>query len=401
MQKIINDPVHGFITINDELIYQLISHPYFQRLRRIKQMALAYLVYPGAVHTRLHHALGAYHLMFKVMEELKLKKIPITPEEEQAAKIAILLHDIGHAPFSHALEHTLVNVHHEDISMLIMEKLNQEFQGQLSLAIEIFKGSYKKKFLHQLVSSQLDMDRLDYLARDSFFTGVSEGVIGYDRIIKMMTVVDDQIMIEEKGIHSVEKFLIARRLMYWQVYLHKTVMGSELMLTKILQRAKQKLQEKHDLFTTPSLRFFLENEYDLDDFKSNEDCLRHYVNLDDTDITTAIKFWSTHSDPILTTLCHHLLNRRLFKLKFYNEPDSDEKKAYLKQWLSKNNYSDEELAYYVVEGHVSNTTYDTTSGEIQIIYKNQRTHTIDQVDHALITHELQVPIKKHYICHLN
>ncbi|HQW46204.1 MAG TPA: HD domain-containing protein, partial [Chitinophagaceae bacterium] len=238
MRKIINDPVHGFITIDNDLIYSLISHPYFQRLRRIKQMALAYLVYPGAVHTRLHHALGAYHLMQKAIEELKQKGVDINDEEAQGAKIAILLHDIGHGPFSHALEHTLVDVHHEELSLLIMEKLNEEYEGKLQVAIDIFTGKYPKTFLHQLVSSQLDVDRLDYLARDSFFTGVSEGVVGYERIIKMLTVHEGELVVEEKGIHSIEKFLISRRLMYWQVYLHKTVLSSELMLVNILKRAK-------------------------------------------------------------------------------------------------------------------------------------------------------------------
>jgi HD superfamily phosphohydrolase len=260
IRKIINDPVHGFITIDDELIYDVLSHPAFQRLRRIKQMALAYLVYPGAVHTRLHHALGAYHLMGMAIDELRAKNIEITHEEEQAAKLAILLHDIGHGPFSHALENTLVNIHHETISKMLIEYLNKEFDGQLSLALEVFKGTYHKKFLHQLISSQLDVDRLDYLARDSFFTGVSEGVVGYDRIIKMFSVHKDELVVEEKGIHSVEKFLIARRLMYWQVYLHKTVLSSELLLVNILKRAKELTRGGHQLFSTPALSVFLDAE---------------------------------------------------------------------------------------------------------------------------------------------
>lgn len=398
MQKIINDPVHGFITIDDELIYQLIAHPYFQRLRRIKQMALAYLVYPGAVHTRLHHALGAYHLMYKVLRELRLKGIMITEEEDQAAKIAILLHDIGHAPFSHALEHSLVSVHHEDISSLIMEKLNDEFNGKLSTAIAIFKGTYSKHFLHQLVSSQLDMDRLDYLARDSFFTGVSEGVIGYDRIIKMMTVMHDEVVIEEKGIHSVEKFLIARRLMYWQVYFHKTVMSSEMMLVQILKRAKELIHSGHALFATPSLSFFLNKEMHLHDFESNPSCLEHYTQLDDTDISTAIKFWVRSDDAILARLCSNLIERKLFKLKFVT---TEEAKTRYSQWVEAQTNDSEQQNYFWLEGDVTHTAYDNQGGKINILFKDGHLQEINALEHGLISGELQVPVKKHYICHLN
>ena len=269
-RKIINDPVYGFITIDDPLIFQLISHPYYQRLRRIHQMALAQLVYPGAVHTRLHHSLGAYHLICQAIHELRSKGIEISSAEEQGAKIAILLHDIGHGPFSHALEHVLIEeLHHEDISLLIFEKLNEEFNGQLTIALDIFKGTYPKPYLHQLISSQLDVDRMDYLTRDSFYSGVSEGVIGYDRIIKMMTVHHNELVVEEKGVYSIEKFLIARRLMYWQVYLHKTVIAAEQMLVKIPERAKVLSTEGRNLFATPCFSYFLNNSISREEFKND------------------------------------------------------------------------------------------------------------------------------------
>lgn len=394
MRKIINDPVHGFITVDDELIYSLIAHPYFQRLRRIKQMALAYLVYPGAVHTRLHHALGAYHLMYQVLEELKLKKIHITKEEEQAVKIAILLHDIGHGPFSHALEHSLVNVNHEYLSLLIMQKLNEELNGQLDLAIDIFRGHYKKKFLHQLVSSQLDMDRLDYLARDSFFTGVSEGIIGYDRIIKMMTVKHDEILIEEKGIHSVEKFLIARRLMYWQVYLHKTVMSSELMLLHILKRAKELVQQHHSLFATPALHFFLKQNAGEEHFLADSDCLKHFIMLDDTDIASAIKVWCEEKDPLLSSLCRSLMSRNLYKLKFIQE-------AEYTSFQAQSTSTSAESMPMKMTGCVVHQTYDRSHGKISILYRDHSIREITEVENPLIREELTLPTKKYYICGLN
>lgn len=393
MRKIINDPVHGFITIDDELIYSLIAHPYFQRLRRIKQMALAYLVYPGAVHTRLHHALGAYHLMYQVLEELKLKKVPITKEEEQAVKIAILLHDIGHGPFSHALEHSLVNVNHEYLSLLIMQKLNEEFDGKLTMAIEIFKGNYQKKFLHQLVSSQLDMDRLDYLARDSFFTGVSEGIVGYDRIIKMMMVEEDEILIEEKGIHSVEKFLIARRLMYWQVYLHKTVMSSELMLLEILKRAKYLVQHNQSLFATPALSFFLKQHIGEEEFSRKEACLKHFIMLDDTDISSAIKVWCDEKDELLSTLCRAVMSRKLFKLKFIKEDEFN-------LLASTRNISNHSHSIQLL-GSVLHQTYNSKKAPIRILYKDGSIREITEVENPLISRELTLPTKKYYICSLN
>ncbi len=400
LRKIINDPVHGFITIDDELIYQIISHPYYQRLRRIKQMALAYLVYPGAVHTRLHHSLGAYHLMHCAIAELKQKGILISPEEEQGAKIAILLHDVGHGPFSHALENTLVNVPHEQLSLLIMEKLNEELNGKLNMAIDIFKGHYEKKFLHQLVSSQLDVDRLDYLARDSFFTGVSEGVIGYDRIIKMLTVINDQLVVEEKGIHSIEKFLIARRLMYWQVYLHKTVLSSELMLVNVLKRARELAGKGQVLFATPALQFFLEDSFSLADFQSNKICLSQFLLLDDFDIVASIKVWAQHEDKILADLCSRLANRNLFKVKFLTTETPEEIEKIRQGIKLKNNFSDDELDYYFIQDATSNHAYSVGDEHIKIAFKSGELKEISQVENTLIGAGLLVPVKKPYICFL-
>jgi len=400
LRKIINDPVHGFITIDDALIYTIISHPYYQRLRRIKQMALAYLVYPGAVHTRLHHSLGAYHLMHNAIHELKSKEVNISYEEEQGAKIAILLHDIGHGPFSHALEHTLVDVNHEQLSLMIMQKLNIELNGQLDLAIAIFTNQYSKKFLHQLVSSQLDVDRLDYLARDSFFTGVSEGVIGYDRIIKMMMVIDDELVVEEKGLHSIEKFLIARRLMYWQVYLHKTVLSSELMLVNILKRAKELRMAGDLLFATPAFDFFLSRILTMDEFVQDEDCLTRFLQLDDNDIISSVKVWASHPDPILSDLCQRLNGRKLFKVLFF----SDHQHAEVQEFKKSLNYLDEmsnvARPYYFLEDETSNRAYNTGDEKIKILYKNGQVKEISQVQDTLISAGLLLPIKKHYICYL-
>lgn len=400
MRKIINDPVHGFITIDDELIYNIISHPYYQRLRRIKQMALAYLVYPGAVHTRLHHSLGAYHLMQHAIEELVQKGIEISPEEAQGAKIAILLHDIGHGPFSHALEHTLVDVHHEELSLLIMETLNVEYHGKLQLAIDIFTGAYPKTFLHQLVSSQLDVDRLDYLARDSFFTGVSEGVVGYERILKMLTVHNGELVVEEKGIHSIEKFLISRRFMYWQVYLHKTVLSSELMLVKILKRAKELAKQDIELFATPPMKYFLNRDYTLSDFENDEQCLQQFLLLDDNDVISSVKVWATHPDSVLSNLCSRLNDRKLFKVKFLGVETTSQIEAWKKQVQSDFSISDEAIDYYFVQDATSNKTYTAGDEHIKILFKNGELKAISEVENTLITAELLVPVKKHYICYL-
>jgi HD superfamily phosphohydrolase len=399
LRKIINDPVHGFITINDELIGKIISHPYFQRLRRIKQMALAYLVYPGAVHTRFHHSLGAYHLMGCALDELKQKGISISQSEEQAAKIAILLHDIGHGPFSHALEHTVVDVHHEALSLLIMQKLNMEMKGDLTEAISVFTNQHPKKYLHQLVSSQLDVDRLDYLARDSFFTGVSEGVIGYDRIIKMLNVYNNELVVEEKGIHSIEKYLIARRLMYWQVYLHKTVLSSELMLVKILERAKLIHTIENPLFATPSLSFFLNQSYNIQSFHENEACLKHFCNLDDNDISTSIKVWASHTDKILSDLCTRLLNRNLFKVNYYSDASSLNLVEIISNMKQSMELNDDELKYYYSIDTISNTAYNEVEEEINIMFKNGQIQRISDVENTLIQATVSEHVKKQYICY--
>ncbi len=400
MRKIINDPVHGFVTIEDDLIFQIISHPYYQRLRRIKQMALAYLVYPGAVHTRLHHSLGAYHLMHNAIAELKQKGIEIDATEEQAAKIAILLHDVGHGPFSHALEHTLVDVTHEQLSLLIMQKLNKELNGQLDKAISIFTNQYPKHFLHQLVSSQLDVDRLDYLARDSFFTGVSEGVIGYDRIIKMLTVVNDELVVEEKGLHSIEKFLIARRLMYWQVYLHKTVLSSELMLVMILKRAKELVSSGVELFSTPAFQFFLSHSLRYEDFLNDDNCLSQFLLLDDNDVITSIKVWSTNPDPILSDLCKRLSERKLFKVVFYKEEERSEINQLKIDFLAKFQFEPNSQNYYWIEDETSNRAYNSGDEKIKIYFKDGKVKEISQVENTLISAGLLLPVKKHYICYL-
>ncbi len=396
IRKIINDPVHGFITIDDQLIYDVLSHPAFQRLRRIKQMALAYLVYPGAVHTRLHHALGAYHLMCMAIDELRAKEVDISMEEEQAAKLAILLHDIGHGPFSHALEHTLVNIHHELISDRFIEYLNQEFNGQLDLALKIFRGTYPKKFLHQLISSQLDVDRLDYLARDSFFTGVSEGVIGYDRIIKMFTVYNNELVVEEKGIHSVEKFLIARRLMYWQVYLHKTVLSSELLLVNILKRAKVLTRAGRTLFATPALKVFLSNE--IEENTIPDDFVDSFISLDDNDIASAIKVWAKSEDKILKELSLRLLNRKLFKVKYYNPSDNIDLDDMKRTVQEKLNLSEDEIGYYFMQDETSNMLYSQDEERIKILKKNGELIDVSEVEHPLINSSITEQVKKYYIC---
>ena len=399
MRKIINDPVHSFITINDELIMQVISHPYYQRLRRIKQMAMAYLVYPGAMHTRFQHSLGAYHLICLALDELKQKGNEITAQEEQGAKIAILLHDIGHGPFSHALEETLVNVKHEEISLLIMQALNKELGGKLQTAINIFLGKDCKPFLHQLVSSQLDVDRLDYLARDSFFTGVSEGVIGYDRIIKMLTVHNNQLAVEEKGIHSIEKFLIARRLMYWQVYLHKTVLSSEKLLVKILQRAKDIVRGKREVLGSPAFQFFLQNDFTLFDFETNEKCLKCFITLDDYDLLGAIKVWCTHEDMVLRSLSRRLVNRNLLKTIFLNEKDEVLLETIKKEVQERLNVTNEELVYFIINDSTSNMAYNVNEENINIVFKNGEIKDITQIDNSLIANSVGTAVKKYYICY--
>jgi HD superfamily phosphohydrolase len=396
IRKIINDPVYGFITIDHPLILQIVSHPWYQRLRNIHQMAFAHLVYPGAVHSRLHHSLGAYHLMSNALSELKSKGIDISRKEELGAKIAILLHDIGHGPFSHALEQELItDVHHEAISLLLMQKLNEAFNGQLQTAIDIFTNKHPKNFLHQLVSGQLDVDRLDYLNRDSFFTGVAEGVIGYDRIIKMLTVKDGELVVEEKAVYSIEKFLVSRRLMYWQVYLHKTVVSAEQMLQKILQRAK----EIKATSPSPFLNIFL----NLDDNKSASinDWLPEFCQLDDYDVMSSVKYWQLHPDKILSTLCRCLVERNLLKVKLQAEPFDEAFVAErTKEACDKLSISEKEAAYFVFTGEASNTTYNPKDESINILFKDGTIKDISKVDNALIQHNLSGTVKKYYICYL-
>jgi HD superfamily phosphohydrolase len=397
-RKIINDPVYGFITIDHPLILDIIAHPYYQRLRRIHQMAFAHLVYPGAVHSRLLHSLGAYHLMSCAISELRSKGVEITEDEALAAKIAILLHDAGHGPYSHALENELIkNVNHESISLLIMQTLNEHYSGRLKMAIEIFTDKYSKAFLHQLVSGQLDVDRMDYLSRDSFFTGVAEGVISYDRILKMLVVKNDELMIEEKGIYSIEKFLVARRLMYWQVYLHKAVVSAEMLLVKIIQRAKELMVRGEDISAaTENLDFFLKNPESNRWIKLH---LERFCSLDDFDVMTTIKNWSHHPDKILSTLCRGLVDRRLFKIKLQATPFDEsmlaEKKKKVKEEL---HISEADTKYFVFTGEASNTTYDPSDERINILFKDGNVKDISQIDNALIHQHLSGPMRKYYIC---
>lgn len=396
IRKIINDPVYGFITIDDPLILDIISHPVYQRLRNIHQMAFAHLVYPGAVHSRLHHSLGAYHLMCVALAELKSKGVPISTEEERGAKVAILLHDAGHGPFSHALEEELIpEFRHEMISLLLMEQLNRELGGQLDTAIAIFTGQYPKKFLGQLVSGQLDVDRMDYLNRDSFFTGVAEGVIGYDRILKMLTVWEDQLMVEEKAIYSIEKFLVSRRLMYWQVYLHKTVLCAEKMLQKVLHRAVSIRAQA----PSPFLNRFLGSGPESRGV--NDEWLQAFCQLDDHDLMGAVKSWQWHPDRVLATLCRFLVERKLLKVKLQAEPVDpafvEEKKQ---EACTRLGIGMEEAGYFVFSGVASNTTYNPADERINILFKDGTVRDISQVDNALVQHNLSGAVQKHYICYL-
>jgi uncharacterized protein len=399
-RKIVNDPIYGFITIPDGIIFQLIEHPYFQRLRRIQQLGITSLVYPGAIHTRFHHALGAMHLMQNAIETLKSKGIAITDDEEESAKIAILLHDIGHGPFSHILEHSIVHgVNHEYLSELLMERLNKEFKGKLTLAIKIFRDEYHKKFLHQLVSSQLDVDRLDYLTRDTFFTGVSEGVIGYDRIIKMLSVANGQLVVEAKGIYSIEKFIIARRLMYWQVYLHKTVLAGMEILVKILRRAKELADKDVELFCTPPLREFLYNHYGKKDFEKNPKLIDTFAQLDDYDVMSAIKVWMNHEDFILSTLCKWLINRTLFKTILQDKPFTQAQvKEVQTKVARKYKLLGKDVEYFACADEVVSDIYSTHQVRINILYPDGKIMDFSKTSDNLNTAALNKKTRKYFMC---
>lgn len=400
-KKIINDPVYGFISIPTELIFDLIEHPYFQRLRYIKQLGMTHLVYPGALHTRFHHALGAMHLMGLAIETLRSKGHLITEEEEEAVTVAILLHDVGHGPFSHALEQTIVEgISHEDISTLLMNKLNQQFNGRLTMAIAIFNGEYPKRFLHELVTGQLDMDRMDYLNRDSFFTGVSEGVISFDRIIKMLNVVDDHIAVEEKGIYSIEKFLIARRLMYWQVYLHKTVIAAEQLLAKILMRSRELALKGKKLFATPALNHFLADTISREDFIKKDHHIEKFASLDDTDIMAAVKVWAEDDDFVLSQLCRMLMQRNLYQVEISNNPPDAQVIARLKE-NARNKYpiSEDEISYFVFTDTIKNNAYKPGDGSIRILMKDGTIQDIARASDNSNLEALAKTVEKYVLCY--
>jgi len=399
-RKIFNDPVYGFITVPYESVFDVIEHPFFQRLRRIKQLGLTHLVYPGALHTRFHHTLGAVHLMGLAIEELRAKEYEITEEEAEGVTLAILMHDIGHGPFSHALEHTIVSgVTHEDLSTLFMEFFRKGFDGKLSVAIEIFNDRYPKRFLHQLVSSQLDMDRLDYLKRDSFFTGVSEGIVGSDRIIKMLHVVNDELAVESKGIYSIEKFIVARRIMYWQVYLHKTVLSAEFLLINILKRAKELADKGVELFATPALKTFLYRKVSKIDFEKEPELLSQFAELDDFDVLTSMKVWKNHSDEVLSKLSGFMVDRKLLKVKLYEEPVSEAVLSGLRKKLASEwSLSDDEAQYFIISDSIANSAYDLKHDRINILYKNGEVKDITEAADTLSLSVLSKPVEKHFLC---
>ena len=400
-KKIINDPIYGFVTIPSEIIYDLIEHRYYQRLRRISQLGLTHLVYPGALHTRFHHAIGALNLTNKAVEILRQKDIEITEDEAQAVAIAILLHDVGHGPFSHALEHSLVpDLMHEEISTIIMDRLNKEFDGKLTLAIDIFNDRYPKKFLHQLISSQLDMDRLDYLGRDSFYTGVSEGIVGFERIINMLYVKDDELVVEEKGIYSIEKFIVARRLMYWQVYLHKTVIAAETTLINILKRAKELSEKGVKLFATPNLSYFLQNKISKDEFRNGNESIERFTSLDDFDIMASIKVWKECDDKVLSLLCTMMTNRRLPKIVIQKEAFTKQEITKQKQiTAAKLEISEEEAGYFVYTGNVQNDAYKEDGDSINIYRKDGTVVDIAEASDNYNIRALENTVTKFYLCY--
>lgn len=394
--KLLNDPIYGLIDMPSGLIFKLIEHPYFQRLRRIKQLGLTDYVYPGALHTRFHHALGATHLMKKAITVLRQKGISITKEEEDGAKIGILLHDIGHGPFSHALEAKILPFHHESLSLMIMDSLNREFGGQLDVAISIFKGTHPKTFLNELISSQLDMDRMDYLKRDSFFTGVQEGTVGHERIISMLNVADNRLVVEEKGMYSVEKFLVARRLMYWQVYLHKTVINAEQMLIRTVQRAKELLQQNPNHFAEESLLIGLLKKKSESDFSDSQITLEAFTQLDDYDVFSGLKSWQKDKDEILAYLASSIVSRRLFKIEMSNKEFDDERKSEIGTKLKEKFGKNLDPNYLMISGSEHNTAYSTSKEEIKILMKSGLVVPFSEVSHDIIREQI---ITKYYLCY--
>jgi uncharacterized protein len=405
-RKIINDPVYGFINIPGDFIYDIISHPWFQRLRNIKQLGLTSFVYPGATHSRFQHALGALHLMDMAVQTLRGKGVEISPEEEEATFIAILLHDAGHGPFSHALENSIIpGINHEEMSLLLMSKLNEEYGGRLSLAIEIFTGNYKRKFLHELIAGQVDMDRLDYLRRDSFFTGVIEGSVGSDRIIRMLNVVDDRLAIDEKGIYSLEKFIIARRLMYWQVYMHKTVLSSESLLVNTLRRAKEVAQSGEEIYSTPALRFFINNSIGKADLGNDGQftpgiIASNFTRLDDSDIFVSAKYWTDSNDLILSDLSKRLVRRDLLAIELQNEPFPGSRISDLENKTHKMaGIKHEAIKYYVFTGTISNLAYAPEAPDLKILVKSGETANIQSVSDMFDHKFLSERIIKYFLCY--
>jgi len=400
-RKIFNDPVHGFIAIPNELTFDIIEHPFFQRLRRIRQLGLTPLVYPGALHTRFQHALGAMHLMGMAVDTLRQKGNEITQSEENAVVLAILMHDIGHGPYSHSLENSIVDgLTHEELSLMIMNRLNEQFDGRLTDAISIFRDTYPKRFLHQLVSSQLDTDRLDYLKRDSYFTGVSEGVINTDRIIAMLNVKDDELVIEAKGIFTIEKFIMARRFMYWQVYFHKTVVAAEQMLIHILNRAKELSGEGFTLFGAPALQFFLKNKFTVEDFETRKEVLENFALLDDFDIYAAIKVWAFHEDPVLSYLSSSLMNRKLFRAELQYKPFEPEYVIGIREAVSKMlKFSDKAIEQIVFEGTITNNAYNPELDKINILYRDGNVVDITEASDQINVSVLSKSAMKHFLCY--
>jgi uncharacterized protein len=405
-RKIINDPVYGFINIPGDFVFDIIEHPWVQRLRNIKQLGLTSFVFPGATHTRFQHALGALHLMDQAIQTLRNKNVVISPEEEEATFIAILLHDSGHGPFSHALENSIIpGISHEEISVLLMSKLNDYFQGRLRLAIEIFRGTYKRKFLHELIAGQVDMDRLDYLRRDSFFTGVIEGAVGSDRIIRMLNVVDDRLVIDEKGIYSLEKFIIARRLMYWQVYMHKTVLSSESLLVNMLKRAKELASEGKELYATPALKFFLYNNIGLSELRGNGvftpgQVAANFTRLDDNDILVSAKYWADNSDQVLSNLSSRLMNRNLLAIELQNEPFTEKRVTDLKRGTEALMKIGPDLTkYFVFTGNVSNLAYAPDAPDVKILNKSGKITEISAVSDMFEHKFLSERIIKYFLCY--